>query len=178
MDIPALFLAIRTGLRIVTKRELLAVPIFGWALWLAGFPFIDRRDRERAIRSLDRASALFRRGISVLVFAEGTRSQDGRLLPFKKGGFVLALEAGVPIVPVAVRGGVSVLPKGSLCVRRGCIEVMFEAPVETRDYSLENKHLLIDEVRNRILQRLQGPGASKALGLRRLPLPVSAPRTT
>jgi 1-acyl-sn-glycerol-3-phosphate acyltransferase len=160
MDIPALMLAMRTDFRIVTKRELLAVPIFGWALWLGGFPFIDRSDRSRAIRSLDRASALFRRGISVLVFAEGTRSQDGQLLPFKKGGFVLALQAGVPIVPVAVRGGLSVLPKGSLCVRRGCIEVMFEAPVEIRDYSLENKHLLIDEVRNRILHRLQDTAAS------------------
>src|SRR3989442_2626656 len=122
-DIPALVLAMPSDFRMVAKRELLLIPIFGWALWLAGFIFIDRSDREKAIRKLERTVRTIRPGRSVVVFAEWTRSPDGRLLPFKKGGFILALQAGVPIVPVAIPGGRGVLPKGSLRAKPGTIEV-------------------------------------------------------
>src|SRR3989442_56111 len=122
-DIPALVLAMPSDFRMVAKRELLMIPIFGWALWLAGFIFIDRSDREKASRKLERTVRTSGRGRSVVVFAEGTRSPDGRLLPFKKGGFILALQAGVPIVPVAIPGGRGVLPKGSLRAKPGTIEV-------------------------------------------------------
>jgi len=154
-DIPALVLSMPVDFRIVAKRELLYIPIFGWALWLAGFIFIDRSDRDRAIRRLDRAVRIVRRGTSVVVFAEGTRSPDGRLLPFKKGGFVLALKAGVPIVPVSIRGGRAVLPKGSLRVRPGTIEVVFGAAVPTSGYTLETKESLIAAVRDRITAGLE-----------------------
>jgi len=160
-DIPALVLAMPTDFRIVAKRELLYIPIFGWALWLAGFIFIDRTDREKAIRRLDRTVRIVRRGVSVVVFAEGTRSPDGRLLPFKKGGFVLALQAGVPVVPVSIRGGREVLPKGSLRVRPGTIEVLFGAPVLTTDYSLDTKDALIATVRERIGEGLACPADSR-----------------
>ncbi len=149
-DIPALVLAMPTDFRIVAKRELLFIPIFGWALWLAGFIFIDRSDRDRAIRRLDRVVRVIRRGTSVVVFAEGTRSPDGRLLPFKKGGFILAIKSGVPIVPVSIRGGRDILPKGSLHVRRGTIDVVFGAPIPTSPYTLETKEALIGAVRDRI----------------------------
>src|SRR2546425_4310659 len=135
-DIPALVVAMPTDFRIVAKRELLYIPIFGWALWLAGFIFIDRTDREKAIRRLERTVRIIRRGVSVVVFAEGTRSPDGRLLPFKKGGFVLALKAGVPIVPVSIRGGRDVLPQGSPRVKPGTIEAVFGAPIPTSTYTL------------------------------------------
>lgn len=158
-DIPALVLAMPSDFRMVAKRELLLIPIFGWALWLAGFIFIDRSDREKAIRKLDRTVGLIRRGRSVVVFAEGTRSADGRLLPFKKGGFVLALQAGVPIVPVAIRGGREVLPKGSLRARPGTIEVVFRTPVPTTTYSLHSKEALIAAVRERIVAGLKPPRA-------------------
>jgi len=154
-DIPALVLSMPTDFRIVAKRELLYVPIFGWALWLAGFIFIDRTDRESAIRRLDRAVHTIRRGTSVVVFAEGTRSHDGRLLPFKKGGFVLALKAGVPIVPVSIRGGRDILPKGSLRVRPGTIDVVFGAPVPTAGYSPDTKEELMATVRERIAAGLR-----------------------
>lgn len=154
-DIPALVLSMPVDFRIVAKRELLYIPIFGWALWLAGFIFIDRSDRDRAIRRLDRAVRIVRRGTSVVVFAEGTRSPDGRLLPFKKGGFVLALKAGVPIVPVSIRGGRAILPKGSLRVRPGTIEVVFGAAVPTSGYTLETKETLIAAVRDRITAGLE-----------------------
>lgn len=149
-DIPALVLAMPADFRVVAKRELLYVPIFGWVLWLAGFIFIDRADRDRAIQSLERAQRTLRRGTSIVVFAEGTRSPDGRLLPFKKGGFVLALQAGVPIVPVAIRGGRQVLPKGALRIRPGDIDLVFGAPVATSSYTLETKDTLIAAVRERI----------------------------
>ncbi|MCZ6695499.1 MAG: lysophospholipid acyltransferase family protein [Acidobacteria bacterium] len=154
LDIPALVLSMPTDFRVVAKKELLYIPIFGWALWLARFPFIDRASRERAIRTLDKAARLLRTGTSLVIFPEGTRSPDGRLLPFKKGGFILALQAGVPIVPVSIRGGGEVLPKGSLRLRPGCIEVIFGAPVSTSDYTMETKEHLIDEVRLRILTGL------------------------
>ena len=159
-DIPALVLSMPGDFRIVAKKELLYIPIFGWALWLARFPFIDRGSRERAIRTLEKAARLFRTGISVVIFPEGTRSQDGRLLPFKKGGFILALQAGVPIVPVSIRGGAEVLPKGGLRIRPGCIEVIFGAPVSTTGYTLETKEQLIEEVRRRILAGLSVSGST------------------
>ncbi|HXH28320.1 MAG TPA: lysophospholipid acyltransferase family protein [Candidatus Polarisedimenticolia bacterium] len=155
-DIPALALAMPADFRMVAKRALLYVPIFGWALWLAGFVFIDRTDRDRAIRSLERAALRLRGGTSIVVFAEGTRSRDGRLLPFKKGGFVLALQAGVPIVPVTIRGGLAVLPRGSLRVRPGHLEVIFGAPIDTTGFSMQTKEALIEETRRAIAARLAG----------------------
>jgi len=154
-DIPALVVCMPTQFRMVAKRELLYIPIFGWALWLAGFIFIDRADREKAIRRLDRTVRTIRSGISIVVFAEGTRSPDGRLLPFKKGGFVLALQAGVPIVPVSIRGGREILPKGSLHARPGTIDIVFGAPIPTVGYTLDTKDALIAVVRDRIAAGLR-----------------------
>jgi len=157
-DIPALALAMKSDFRMVSKRELLYIPVFGWALWFAGFVFIDRTDRAKAIRSLDRTARMIRKGTSIVVFAEGTRSPDGRLLPFKKGGFILALQMGIPVVPVSIRGGHEVLPKGSLRIRPGTIDVVFGEPVPTSSFTLESKDALIATVRDRIIAGLsQGP---------------------
>ena len=101
----------------VAKQELARVPVLGWVIWLAGFIFIDRGNREAALRSLAVAAGRIRDGQSLVAFPEGTRSRDGGLLPFKKGAFALALEAGVPIVPFAIHGGAEVLPKGTWRVR-------------------------------------------------------------
>ena len=158
LDIPVLTLAMPADFRVVTKRELLFVPVFGWALWLAGFVFIDRGDRERAIRSIDRAARRVRSGTSIVVFAEGTRSPDGNLLPFKKGGFILALQAGVPIVPVAIRGGHGLLPKGSLRPRRGTMHIAFGEPIDTSGYCMETKDSLIEVVRRQIAATLAAEG--------------------
>ena len=155
LDVPALTLAMPGDFRMVAKRALLHVPIFGWALWLAGFVFIDRSDRDSAIRSFDRVGHRLARGTSVVVFAEGSRSNDGRLLPFKKGGFVLALQTGAPIVPVSLAGGIDLLPRGRARVRKGTIRVVFGQPVETSRYSLLDKGRLMDEVRARVEEGLQ-----------------------
>jgi len=166
-DIPALILAMPIDVRMVAKRELLFIPVFGWSLWLAGFVFVDRRDRARAIRSMDKAVTRLRAGQSIAVFAEGTRSPDGRMLPFKKGGFILAQQAGVPVVPVAIRGGHAVLPKGSLRLRPGTMEVVFDAPIDTRSFPPEARDALIQVVRDRISALLeagdgQDPGAIRS----------------
>lgn len=154
-DIPALTLAMPVDFRMVAKRSLAQIPIFGWALWLAGFIFIDRSNRETAIRSLDRAARRLRRGTSIVVFAEGTRSRDGTLLPFKRGGFVMALKAGVPIVPVTIHGGLEILPKGSLWIRPGLIHVHFGAQVETTEFTYDTRHVLVNRVRAAIEAELQ-----------------------
>jgi len=154
-DIPALVLAMPVDFRVVAKRSLLYVPVFGWALWLAGFIFIDRSNRDQAIKSLDRAAGRLRRGTSVAIFAEGTRSPDGTLLPFKRGGFVMAIQAGVPVVPVTITGGRAVMPKGRLWIRPGTIEVHFGAPIETRDYTYDTRDTLIARVHAVIAEQIR-----------------------
>jgi 1-acyl-sn-glycerol-3-phosphate acyltransferase len=119
-------------LRWVAKRELTRVPFFGWALRHAGHVIIDRSDHAQAVASLRAARAQMLEGVSVMIFPEGTRSTAADvLLPFKKGGFMLALEAGFPIVPVVVRGSRALLPRGSRPPRAGDIDVLVGAPIET-----------------------------------------------
>jgi 1-acyl-sn-glycerol-3-phosphate acyltransferase len=157
-DIPALVTVVPGPFRFVAKRELIYVPFFGWALWLAGLVFLPRADREESIRRLGSAAALLGKGTSVILFPEGTRSPDGRLLPFKKGGFVLAVRTGTPIVPVAIRGSGAILPKGSLAVRPGTIDITFMPEVDTSGYRYETRDDLIERVRRSILETITTPG--------------------
>ncbi|MBS1767009.1 MAG: 1-acyl-sn-glycerol-3-phosphate acyltransferase [Acidobacteria bacterium] len=103
----------------IAKRELGRVPVLGWAIKLAGFILIDRGHQRRAYASLQDAAARIRAGQSVAIFPEGTRSKNGNLQPFKRGSFHLAMEAGVPLVPLAIQGGHAILPKGSWRTRGG-----------------------------------------------------------
>ena len=117
-------------LRWVAKQELARVPFFGWALRQAGHIIIDRSDTAQAVRTLRAAREKMSRGVSVMIFPEGTRATaDQTLLPFKKGGFMLAIEAGFPIVPIVVRGSGKVLPKDSWWVHPGPVEVIVGAPI-------------------------------------------------
>ena len=119
----------------MAKRELARVPFLGWVIWLADFIFIDRGHRGAARRSLKQAALRIRAGQSIVAFPEGTRSRDGHLLPFKKGPFLLALEAGVPLVPFAIHGGVEILPKGTWRVQGGPYLIRVGAPLEPGDYA-------------------------------------------
>jgi 1-acyl-sn-glycerol-3-phosphate acyltransferase len=114
----------------IAKRELAWVPFLGWVIWLADFIFIDRGGRGTARKSLEKAAARIRTGQSIVAFPEGTRTLDGRLLPFKKGSFFLAFEAGVPVVPFAIYGGLETLPKGTWRVRGGPYRITVGAPLE------------------------------------------------
>ncbi len=118
----------------VAKRELARVPFLGWVIWLAGFIFIDRRDRAAAKASLRVAALRIHAGQSIVAFPEGTRSLAGHLLPFKKGAFVLAFQAGVPVVPFAIEGGLSILPKGTWRVRGGPYRIRVGSPLEAKAF--------------------------------------------
>ena len=147
-DIFALFLAIEHRFRMIAKRSLFFIPIFGWSLWMCGFLPIDRSDRESAILTLRKAAERMRGGLSLLVFPEGTRGPGGgRLLPFKKGAFHLALDAGVPIVPVVVAGTDRIMTKGSLRVGHGAIRVRIGSPIATAGRGIAEREALMEEVR-------------------------------
>jgi 1-acyl-sn-glycerol-3-phosphate acyltransferase len=129
-------------LRWVAKRELLDVPFFGWALRRAGHVIIDRSNPEQAIASLRAAKTIMDRGVSVVIFPEGTREgHDHELLPLKKGGFMLAIETGAPIVPLAVRDSRAILPRDDWRIQRGIIDVVVGEPIpvdgETREALVE-----------------------------------------
>jgi 1-acyl-sn-glycerol-3-phosphate acyltransferase len=149
-DIIALFASIPGDVRMLSKAELKRIPIFGWSMWMAGFIFIDRKNAGSARRSIEAGAAAVRAGKSIVVFPEGTRSSDGELLEFKKGGFVLAIRAGVPIVPIAVCGSRETLPKHSLLPRAGLIRVRFGDPIATEGYGLDRKAALSDLTRDAI----------------------------
>jgi len=146
-DVVALLLTLPGHYAILAKRELFFIPVFGWALWLAGMIPVDRSRRDRAIASIERAARRVRDGQRLLVFAEGTRSPDGNLLPFKKGGFHLALRSGAPIVPVSITGSRQVLEKGSLRIRPGTIRVFLGRPIETGGRQAADLIGLMEEVR-------------------------------
>ncbi len=149
--------------RFVAKKELVRVPIFGWCLITTGQIIIDRGNREKAVRSLERAAARIRGGVSVIVFPEGTRSAAGSLRPFKSGPFHLAVAAQVPIVPVTVSGSQRITPKGSLNVHPGTVRITFGKPIPTRGVRLDERNELKARVRAAIAAgydvELQGPPA-------------------
>jgi 1-acyl-sn-glycerol-3-phosphate acyltransferase len=159
LDIWALFIAIRRNLRFVAKKELFDLPVFGWYLRMARFVEVDRRNHARAVASLEKGADIVREGVSLIVFPEGTRSPDGHVQAFKKGPFVLAARAGVPVVPVAITGAAERAPKGQIAVFPGTIRVAIGAPVDPALYAGRDE--LLREVRRRIieLQRsIGGPG--------------------
>jgi 1-acyl-sn-glycerol-3-phosphate acyltransferase len=139
-DIPVLFQSIGPNLRMIAKRELFRVPIFGGALDASGFISIDRSDRHAAIRSLERASNLLASGTHVWIAPEGTRSPTGTLLPFKKGAFYLALEAGLPILPVTLQGTRNVLPaRGVRSIPGAAVRVRLHGRIDPRPYAARGK---------------------------------------
>lgn len=113
----------------LAKRELFSMPFLGWVMSMAGFIPIDRGNRAKAVASLHDAAARVREGRCLAVFPEGTRSPDGGLLPFKKGGFTLAAEAGVPVVPFAIEGGSRILPKGTWRTAGGPYTIRLGTPL-------------------------------------------------
>lgn len=149
-DIPALLPAIPSQVRFAAKRSLFKIPIFGWSIAVGGFIPIDREDRSKAREAFQVAADRLKNGVSVLFFPEGTRSHDGRLLPFERGGFLIALKSGLPIVPVGVSGARAVMPRGKISVRPGPIEVHFGAPIDVLAYGIRGRSELMAETRRRI----------------------------
>jgi 1-acyl-sn-glycerol-3-phosphate acyltransferase len=154
---PILYLALRPlfpRLRVLYKAELHALPVLARGFDLAGFVPIARGDREQSLSAIDSAAAALRDGNSFLIFPEGTRSRSGTLLPFKKGGFVMAIKGQAPIVPVAIQGAREAMRKGSPFIRPVEIRVAFGPPVETDALTHAQRDGLITEVRGRIERML------------------------
>jgi 1-acyl-sn-glycerol-3-phosphate acyltransferase len=163
-DIPALLTTLPGQTRFLAKKSLFQIPLFGWAIRAGGFITIDRKDLSSARESFADAVARLRAGTSVLVFPEGTRSMVEGLLPFKRGGFLLALKSGLSIVPIGIVGSGAVQRKGSFRIRPGVIRIHYGSPVDVADYPVSRKKELMDEVRRRIVSLRHGefePRANK-----------------
>lgn len=173
LDIPVLIQALpQFQLRWIAKKELLRVPLFGWAMWATKHITIDRADPMDARRSLERARKRIAAGISIVIFPEGTRSREGRLLPFKKGGFLMAAKTGVKIVPVTISGSAALLPAGQWRLRRGKVEVLIHRPVASENFRIGNLRALSDQVRQAIASGLEdgvAPGQPLSFSERLLP---------
>ena len=147
-DGPALALGLRKlPFRWIAKQELLRIPVFGYCLKSSRNIFIDRSDREKAVASIQAGLRRLPHGVSVMCFAEGTRSDDGRVGVFKKGGFMAAVQGGLPILPVAICGSRNVLPKGSIAFRSGCIKLRVGEPIETQGVDAGDLESLIRATR-------------------------------
>ncbi len=149
LDVWALLAALPRSFRFVAKQELFRLPVLGWYLRVGGHIPVDRHHHLRAVESLHRACATVRRGTSLVVFPEGTRSRDGLVHPFKKGPFVLAMETGIPVIPIAISGSGRVTPAKRISVEPGSIRVAVGDAIHPRSFG--SKDALLVEVRRRMI---------------------------
>ena len=157
-DIPVIFASLPFQLRIIAKASLGRLPFLGWHLRRSGHLLVDRSRPDR-IRILRRWKALVGEGLSLIVFPEGTRSADGRIGAFKAGSFLLAIEAGLPIVPLTVSGSRGVMTKGRLTTRPGRVRLLVHEPIPTDGLGVEDARALASRVRGIVEAPLAGAGA-------------------
>ncbi len=153
MDIPLMMCYAPKQLRMIFKKELLYIPFFGLILWLLKFIPIDRGNREKAIVSLKKAAKRIHDGTNIVIYADGTRSVDGELKPFKKGAFLLAIEAQVDIIPVTISGTINVMHKlgGVFDVKFGQeVAIIFDPPVSTASFTVDQKDSLKEQINSLI----------------------------
>ena len=153
-DILAVFAGLPFQFRWLAKAELFRIPIFAQGMRGCGYISIDRKNRESAFKSLNEAADKIKNGASVMIFPEGTRSRDGKLLPFKKGGFVLARNAGVPITPIVITGSLEIMPKTRLRIKSGEISITILPQINTALYKDQDKEVLMDLVREKLSDAL------------------------
>jgi 1-acyl-sn-glycerol-3-phosphate acyltransferase len=157
LDILVVFGHLPVDFRIIFKQSVAFIPILGWSIWLGGHVPIDRRNPFRARRSLERAARRIAAGTNVVVFPEGTRSRDGRVGLFRRGSFSLAIEAGVPVVPVSIVGVKAVVPDGIPSVRPGTVRVLIHPPMPSVGRTLEKVDAFAADVRAAVVAGC-GPG--------------------
>lgn len=166
-DIFALASSLPIHFKWLAKKELFAIPILGQGMRLAGYIPIDREGTRETVKEMNEATLKIRDGMSVAIFPEGSRSEDGSLQPFKKGGFSLAIKAKVPIVPIAVRGSREVMAKGKWTVRPGRIRIRIGEPIDTGSYAMKDRKGLMDRVYRSIsnqFETISSPGGNKDHG--------------
>jgi len=155
-DIPVLLAHLPVQFRWLAKAELFKIPLFGLAMKRVGYISIDRGDFRSAVKSLKKAADTIRKGTSVVIFPEGTRSLDGKIHDFKKGGFIMAIDSQVPIVPVVIHGTRAIMPKANLRIwtnNRVLIEV--KKPIPTSDFTRKRKDMLMAHVRKSICESFE-----------------------
>ncbi len=162
LDIHALITRLPFSFKWIAKRQLFAIPLFGWALKKAGYISIDRENPREALKAVEEASRKIKEGTNIMIFPEGTRSPDGRLLPFKKGVFTLALRAMVPVVPIGIYGSNELQPKvSSIPRKKGVIYIEIGNPIVLEGMDRSQKTRLMDNVRADI-EALMAKGESQA----------------
>lgn len=175
IDIPVLVESLTDyQMRWVAKRELLFIPLFGWALWASKHIIVDRTRPSRAMSGLRKARTMIENGISVVFFPEGTRSRGGDLRPFKRGGFLLAVKTKTPIVPVTIKGTREILPRGDWRIRKGQVEVIVSDPIPSDQCRPKDLQSLSNQVRDILesqSERHAGP-PSKGTAMAYAPLPA------
>jgi 1-acyl-sn-glycerol-3-phosphate acyltransferase len=164
---PAVFLALQPvfpRLRVIYKAELRKLPVLVWAFDVAGFVPLERANRSQSWPAVDRAAVALTEGNSFMVFPEGTRSRTGELLPFKKGGFLMAIKAQAPVVPMVVSGGRAAMRKGSRLIWPTTVTVEFAAPIATTGMTIDDRDRLIAAVRDVMEERLRARRPSSGTG--------------
>jgi 1-acyl-sn-glycerol-3-phosphate acyltransferase len=151
LDGPIMGTVVRRPVRIILKKSIFRVPVLGTSMRFVGFVPVDRKGTKGGQKSLRRAARLMReKGYSFLLFPEGTRSRDGKIGRFRRGGFFLALESGAPIVPVTIGGTFELMPRGQWFARRGTARIVFHEPVPVGEYSAATMDALMERVRTAI----------------------------
>ena len=145
-DIFALLAYLPVQFRWLAKAELFKIPVLGVAMKTAGYISLDRSERKAAYRSMEVAARTIKDGTSVVIFPEGSRSLDGSLQAFMKGGFTLAIRAGVPIVPIMIEGTWHIMPRHSLMIRKGAIRIVIDRPIPTQGLALKDRETLMKRV--------------------------------
>ena len=156
-DIPGLQFSVPVRMSMVFKKELAKIPFFGWQLYFGPYVMIDRKNPADAMKSIERAKYLMKeKKVSILLFAEGTRSKTEEIQPFKRGAFYLAARVGYPIVPVSISGAQKLLPKGSLRIKPGTLTIHYDKPIVTTGVvSRQDELNLMQQVRDVIVKNHQ-----------------------
>ena len=169
IDPPLMIPLIPKRTSVLVKKELFKIPILARAMRLGSLVPVDRGNREAGIEAVRFARAVVQQGVNMTIYVEGHRSVDGKLLPFKKGPFYLAMECNVPVVPVTISGTHSIMPKGRFTIKPGVVEVIFHDPIEPKDFgSREN---LMERVRLAIDNGLTPE-------MREIPVPTAEPKNS
>ena len=145
-DIFALLSHLPFQFKWLAKKELFSVPFFGWVMAAAGYISIDREGTRKTVEAMNEAARKIREGMSLLIFPEGSRSPDGSIQPFKKGGFTLAIKSKVPIIPISISGSREVMPKEKFTSASGEIRIRIDHPIEIQNYSMKDRQSLMEKV--------------------------------
>ncbi len=145
-DIFALLSHLPFQFKWLAKKELFSVPFFGWVMAAAGYVSVDREGTRETVEAMNEAARKIREGMSLLIFPEGSRSPDGSIQPFKKGGFTLAIKSKVPIIPISITGSREVMPKEKFTSASGEIRIRIDHPIEIQNYSMKDRKSLMEKV--------------------------------